>query len=145
MDRKTYKDYVIGYKGSFTKKVTQRDNDLFAEVSGDHNPLHFKDDVARSVGFKKRVSNGFVTESRLAAALVKTFGLENGIVLELEKNTTFRKPVYIDDDITATVEVAGRLDSMQALKIKAQCVNQRSEIVIEASMLVQILSKKDEQ
>lgn len=143
MKGKTYKDYVIGYKDSFIKKVTQRDNDLFAELSGDHNPLHFNDGVAKSVGFKERISNGFVIESRMAA-LVLTFGFENSVVLELKKNTTFRKPVYFGDDITATVEVVGWLDSMQASKIKAQCVNQNNETVIETSMLVQILLKKEE-
>lgn len=142
MKERTFDDYVIGYNGSFTKKITQRDNDLFADLSGDHNPLHFKDDIAKSVGFKKRISNGFVTESRIAAALVNTFGFEKNVVLELEKNTTFRKPVYINDEITAKVEVVGRLASMQALKVRAQCVNQNNETVIETSMLIQILSKK---
>ena len=97
VEKKTYNDFVVGYKGSFTRKVTERDNDLFAELSGDHNPLHFSEDVAREVGFEGRVSNGFVTESRLAAALVETFTSHNTIVLELEKNTRFRKPVYMDD------------------------------------------------
>lgn len=137
----TYNDFVIGYKGSFTKKVTPRDNDLFAELSGDHNPLHFRDNVARKVGFKERVSNGFVTESRLAAALVETFSSQHTVVLELEKNTRFRKPVYMNDEITATVEVAGRLESMRALKIKGQCFNQNKELVIDCSMVVQILTK----
>lgn len=137
----TYNDFVVGYKGSFTRKVTQRDNDLFAELSGDHNPLHFSDEVAKGVGFKGKVCNGFVTESRLAAALVETFTSPNTIVLELEKNTRFRKSVYMDDEITATVEVVGRVESMRALKIKAQCVNQNQETVIDCSMVVQILPK----
>lgn len=140
--KKKFEDYIIGYKGSYTRKITQRDNDLFAELSGDYNPLHSQDDVAKEVGFKKRVSNGLVTESRLAAALVQTFGLGDCIVLELEKNTLFRRPVYIGDNITATVKVIERMNSMRILKIKAECFNQNDEKVIETSMLIQVLSRK---
>lgn len=141
MKNTTYNDFIIGYKGYFTKKVTPRDNDLFAELSGDYNLLHFSDNVAKEVGFQDRVSNGFVTESRLAAALVETFSSQHTVVLELEKNTRFRKPVYMNDEITAIVEVVGRLESMRALKIKGQCFNQNKELVIDCSMLIQILRK----
>ena len=66
-----FQDFVVGYGGAFTKEVTAKDNDQFAELSGDFNPLHFSDDFARRVGFDRRISNGFVTESRVAAALVR--------------------------------------------------------------------------
>lgn len=138
-----YNDFIVGHKGTFTKKVTEQDNLLFADLSGDYNPLHFQDDVARKHGFKGKVSNGFVTESRIAAALVSTFGAKNTIVLAMEKNTKFLRPVYMDDEITATVEVIGRVEAMQALKIKAQCVNQHNEKVIQTSMVIRILPHRE--
>jgi 3-hydroxybutyryl-CoA dehydratase len=136
-----YNNFHIGFKGFFTKKVTDKDNILFRDLSGDSNPLHFQDEVARSVGFAGKISNGFVTESRIAAALVETFGSENTLVLALKKNTNFLKPVYMDDDITATVEVVGRLESLQALKIKAGCFNQRNEQVVSTTMVIKICKR----
>lgn len=138
-----YSDFIVGYKGSYTKKVTERDNDLFAELSGDFNPIHFKDEAAQTHGFQSKVSNGFVSESRIAAALVETFGSEDTLVLALEKNTRFIKPVYMGDDITATVEVVKRIEAVKILKIRARCFNQRNERVIETSMMIRILSKND--
>jgi 3-hydroxybutyryl-CoA dehydratase len=137
-----YKDYIIGYKGLFKKKVTERDNLLFADISGDYNKLHFDDSTAIKCGFKGKISNGFVTESRIAAALVETFGSEDSFVLALEKNTKFLRPVYIDDDITATVKVVGRLEKMNLLKIEAKCFDQNNELVVKTKMLIKIISIK---
>ena len=82
----TFSEFIVGYKGSYTKMVTEHDNNLFADLSGDYNPIHFQDELARSYGFAGRISNGFVSESRIAAALIKTFGSDDTLVLAIEKN-----------------------------------------------------------
>jgi 3-hydroxybutyryl-CoA dehydratase len=135
-----YEDYEVGYKGSYTKAVTEEDNAHFAKLSGDFNPIHFEDVVGRAAGFQARISNGFVQESRIAAALVETFGKDGTIVVALEKNTRFLKPVYIGDRITATVEVVGRVPAFQALRIKAGCYNQKNEQVVSTEMLIKIVA-----
>ena len=134
-----YDDFVVGYTGSFTRPVTEHDNTLFAELSGDYNPVHFDDDLARCLGYEGRISNGFVQESRIAAALVETFGSPRTLVVALEKNTRFVRPVYMGDVISATVEVIGRVEAMRALKIKAQCVNQNGDVVVSTRMTIKIL------
>jgi len=136
-----YEDFVVGYGATYKRNVTQRDNELFADFSGDDNPLHFNDELAQKVGYEERISNGFVTESRLAAALVKAFTSDNCIVVELEKKTRFCKPVYMDEEITAKVKVIERLEAFQALKIEAQCLNQKGEKVMTAFFVVQILPR----
>jgi len=139
-----YEDFIVGYKGSFTKRVTIEDNKLFAELSGDWNPIHFEDEVGRKAGFKARISNGFVQESRIAAALVETFGSKDTIVVALKKNTRFVKPVYIGDEITAKVEVVDRQESAKALKIKAECVNGAGERVVGTEMIIKIVTLNEQ-
>ena len=141
MNQNKYEDFVIGYGATYKRNVTQRDNELFADFSGDDNPLHFNDELAQKVGYEERISNGFVTESRLAAALVKAFTSKNCIVVELEKKTKFCKPVYMGEEITAKVKVIERLEAFQALKIEAQCLNQKGEKVMTAFFVVQILPR----
>jgi 3-hydroxybutyryl-CoA dehydratase len=135
-----YDDFEVGFKGSYCKPVTSEDNALFGEISGDLNPIHFQDEVAKKLGFERRISNGFVTESRIAAALVETFGSDRTVVLALEKNTRFLHPVYMDDEITATVEVIGKIDALRALKIRAACFNQDRRQVISTTMVIKLLS-----
>lgn len=139
---KSYDDFSIGYKGEFTKRVTAEDNQAFAELSGDFNPIHFEDDVAREVGFPAAVSNGFVTESRVAAALVHTFNSERTVVVALEKNTRFLRPVFIGDEVTARVEVIGRIEARRALKIRAGCYNANREQVSATDMTILILARR---
>ena len=134
-----FDDFVIGYKGSMARQVTRKYNDDFADISGDFNPIHFDNEVGKRFGFKSAISNGFVTESRVAGALVKTFGSENTVVVALEKNTRFLAPVFMGDIITATVEVVGRLKAMKALKIRATCYNQDSIQVADTNMVIKIL------
>ena len=135
----TFDDFQIGFKGSYTKTVTEADNEAFRRLSGDDNPIHFVDAVGQRAGFKARVSNGFVQESRIAAALVTTFGSAGTVVVALEKNSRFLKPVYMGDEITATVEVVGRVESMRALKVKTRCVNGRGETVVAGDMTIRII------
>ena len=42
----TYDEISIGQTASYSKQVTQRDVQLFAEVSGDVNPVHLDADFA---------------------------------------------------------------------------------------------------
>ena len=134
-----YNDFKIGFKGSFTRVVTYEENVKFGEISGDLNPLHFEDVIATKLGFHGAVSNGFVAESRIAAALVETFGSSSTIVVALEKNTKFLKPVYMGDIIRAEVEVTSQIKAMNALKIKAKCYNQNEEQVISTNMTIKIM------
>jgi len=136
-----YSDFKVGYKGSFIRPVTYDENVKFGEISGDLNPLHFDDEVAKELGFKSAVSNGFVAESRIAAALIETFGSEMTVVVALEKNTKFLQPVYMGDLIRAEVQVAAQIRSMKALKIIAKCYNQDNELVILTNMVIKILEK----
>ena len=136
-----FDDFKIGHKSFYKKKDTMVDNDMFRELSGDDNPIHFDEKVARRCGFKGRISNGFVTESRIAAAIVKTFGSDGTVVLALKKETKFRKPVYMDDEIIATVEVVGRQEATRILKIKAECFNQHGEQVVDTTIYIKIIEK----
>lgn len=138
----TYDDFQVGYAGSFTKTVTVEDNADFARLSGDYNPVHFDDRVARELGFPAAISNGFVTESRVAGALVHTFGSDRTIVVALEKNTRFIKPVLMGDEITARVAVTARIPARRALRIQAACYNGRGEKVSSTAMTILILEPK---
>ncbi len=137
-----YNDFTIGYRGAFTKPVTAEDNRAFAELSGDFNPVHFDDAAARELGFPAAISNGFVTESRVAGALVHTFGSDDTIVVAMEKNTRFLKPVLMGEEITARVEVVGRIEAKQALKIKAGCFNAKGEQVSATHMTILVLPRR---
>ena len=92
-----------GQSDSFTKQVSERDVELFGEVSGDMNPVHFDEAYARKTIFRGRVAHGAITVSYLSALLGTKLPGPGTIVLEL--TTRFKAPVRIGDTVTAVCTV----------------------------------------
>ena len=51
-------DIEIGMSRHLMKQVTDRDIELFAEVSTDRNPVHLDDDYAQDTIFEGRIAHG---------------------------------------------------------------------------------------
>ena len=93
----------VGQKASRTVTLTSEDVKSFAELSGDHNPLHFDQEFAAKTKFGKLVVQGGLTTG-LLHALVATDMPGPGTVF-LSQNWKFTAPVFIGDTITATAEI----------------------------------------
>jgi acyl dehydratase len=78
--------------------VTREDIAAYAEASGDRNPLHLDDDVARSVGFPGVIAHGMFTMGHMAAAVVAWTPAASSF---LSVSAQFRAPVFPGDTITA--------------------------------------------
>ena len=63
-----------GMSESFTKTVTARDVELFGEVSGDVNPVHFDEDFASRTIFKGRIAHGVLSASYISTVLGMKIG-----------------------------------------------------------------------
>ena len=86
-----------------TFTVTRADLVAYAAASGDHNPIHQDEEVARSVGLPGVIAHGMYTLA-LAARAADTWAGAPGRVVEL--GAKFTKPVVVpagDDG----VEVVG--------------------------------------
>ena len=75
----------------------------FAGLSGDINPVHLDDDFAAGTIFKKRIAHGFLTGSLFSTALGTK--LPGPGCIYLSQGLKFRAPVYIGDEVVATVRI----------------------------------------
>ena len=100
-----YEDVRIGYKGSFTRTITEDINRKFGELIDDFNPVHFDEERMRKSIFGRRATNGFLTETTIGCALVKMFTSDEAVGIVLKKEIKLIAPVFIGDTITATVTV----------------------------------------
>jgi 3-hydroxybutyryl-CoA dehydratase len=91
----------VGDQFSTHKQVTENDIKLFADLSGDHNPLHLDADFASRSMFKQRVAHGMLTASLISAALASM----PGTIILTDICLSFEKPVNIGDKLTARVTV----------------------------------------
>ncbi|GGL75326.1 (R)-hydratase [Wenxinia marina] len=93
----------IGMVRSLTKVVTDRDIELFAEVSTDRNPVHLDDGYARDTIFQGRIAHGMLTAGLISAVIGEQ--LPGHGTVYLGQSLRFLAPVRPGDAVTAEVEV----------------------------------------
>ena len=83
-------------------EVTERTIDEYADLVGDHNPLHLDDDYAAETLFGGRVAHGMLSAGVVSAALASL----PGDIVYLEQDLHFEAPVRPGSTVEATVTVA---------------------------------------
>jgi len=121
----------IGQTASRSLHLTQRHVELFAELSGDYNPLHFDEDFAKATKFGRLVVQGGLTTG-LLHALVATDLPGPGTVF-LSQDWKFTAPVYIEDTITANAEVLSVHDRKPVTELRVSVTRQDGEVVLEGT------------
>ena len=93
----------IGMSASYSQTITDADIKAFSGISGDKNPVHMDEVYAKESRFERRIAHGMLSASFFSAL----FGTQlpgRGCVY-VGQDLKFRKPVYIGDTVTATIEV----------------------------------------
>lgn len=96
-------DIEIGMKRHLRKQVTDRDIELFAEVSTDHNPVHLDDAYANDTIFEGRIAHGMLTAGLISAVIGEQ--LPGHGTVYLGQTLRFMAPVRPGDMVLAEVEV----------------------------------------
>jgi 3-hydroxybutyryl-CoA dehydratase len=97
-------DLAIGQSAERSHTVTEATIAAFAEVSGDHNPVHLDAEFAATTAFKERIAHGMLSAAYISAVLGNDLPGPGAIYLSQTLN--FRRPVKIGDVVTARVTVA---------------------------------------
>ena len=74
--------------------------DDFSKISGDFNPLHTNEEFAKSKGFAGRVAHGNILNLMISSMV--GMDLKDDNVMLLSQRVEYKKPMFIDDVITAT-------------------------------------------
>ncbi|WP_296420608.1 MaoC family dehydratase [Pseudooctadecabacter sp.] len=96
-------DIEIGMSRSLRKIITDRDIELFAEVSTDHNPVHLDDEYAQDTIFEGRIAHGMLTAGLISAVIGEQ--LPGHGTVYLGQNLKFLAPVRPGDMVEAIVTV----------------------------------------
>lgn len=127
-------ELTIGQTASLTKAFTEKDVELFAELSLDKNELHISDEYAKESVFKQRIVHGFLSGS-LISAVIGTILPGKGAIY-LHQDMDFKKPVYIGETITAVVEVERLKEEKRICYLQTRCENREGEVKISGSAIV---------
>lgn len=133
-------NFSIGDSAEITKTIEQADVDAFAEVTGDHNPVHVDDEFAKTTRFGRRIAHGMLTASLISSVLANKLPGEGSVYLG--QTLQFVAPVFLGDAITARVTVKEIREDKPIFKLETICINQRDEIVIRGEATVLAADKR---
>jgi 3-hydroxybutyryl-CoA dehydratase len=116
------------------KQVTDRDIELFAEVSTDRNPVHLDDDYARDTIFEGRIAHGMLTAGLISAVIGEQ--LPGHGTVYMGQSLKFLAPVRPGDMVYAEVKVTDIDHGKRRVTLDCLCsVNGKKVLIGEAKVL----------
>lgn len=128
---------AVGTRVIRTRTITEADIVRFADVSGDHNPVHLDEEYAASSPFGKRIAHGFLTGSLISAVIGMELPGPGSIYLG--QTLKFLAPVHINDTVTVSVEVIATREDKRLLTLRTECVNQQGIIVLTGEATIKYM------
>jgi acyl dehydratase len=125
---------TVGERASRTRTVRERDIELFTELTGDRNPLHYDVDAASASRFAGIIVQGGVTSGLLNAVVAEDLPGPGSVFLHVDWD--FKVPVRPGDEITAEVEVLEAREDKPLTKLRTTITNQDGTVVLDGSALV---------
>lgn len=129
----------LGAKASRTQTITDEVIQAFADLTGDHNPLHLDDSYAASTRFGRRIAHGMLAASLISATLAND--LPGPGTVYLSQSLQFKAPIYPGDTVTAMVKVKALRPGKPLVTLATTCVKQDGTVVLEGEAVVLINQK----
>lgn len=127
-------DIEIGMVRSIQKIVTDRDIELFAEVSTDRNPVHLDESYAQDTIFGGRIAHGMLTAGLVSAVIGEQ--LPGHGTVYLGQSLKFLAPVRPGDMVLAEVEVTDIDYSRRRVTMATRCLVEGKKVLVgEATVL----------
>lgn len=114
--------------------VTTHDIELFTEMTGDRNPLHYDEERARASRFGGIIVQGGVTTGLLNAVVAEDLPGPGSVFLHVD--WSFTAPVHPGDEITAEVEVLEARADKPISRLRTTITNQEGTTVLDGTALV---------
>ena len=124
----------VGATARRTRLVTSRDIELFTEITGDRNPLHYDEAAAQASRFGGLIVQGGVTSGLLNAVVAEDLPGPGSVFLEV--NWRFLAPVRPGDEITAEVEVLEAREDKPITKLRTTITNGDGVTVLDGHAVV---------
>lgn len=123
----------IGDSAETIKKISNEDIVKFSEITGDLNPLHLDTEYAKKSIFKKKIAHGILVSGLISAVIANKLPGVGSIYLS--QTLKFIKPVFVNDEIKARVEIIEFINK-NSFRLKTQCFNQKNELVLDGEAIV---------
>ena len=121
----------IGQTAKRSREVTAHDIELFTEISGDRNPLHYNQQIAEATHFGGIVVQGGVTSAILNAVVAEDLPGPGTVFLQV--NWSFKAPVRPGDTITGEVTVTKVREDKPITELDTRVLLSDGTVVLEGN------------
>ena len=130
-------DIKIGDKFTTTREITDELICKFADLSGDHNPIHLDDEFAKNTRFGRRIAHGMLSGAFISAVLGYEF--KERKIVYLSQTMRFTAPTFIGDTITTTATVTKIRADKPIVTLETVCTNQDGQATVTGEAMVMLL------
>lgn len=123
----------VGETARRSRTVTSEDIRRFTDLSGDRNPIHYDEELARASRFGQIVVQGGVTSAILNAVVAEELPGPGTVFLNV--NWDFRAPVRPGDTITGQVEVLEVREDKPITRLRTDIVRDDGVTALEGTAL----------
>ncbi len=129
----------VGMMRYLQKQITDNDIALFAQATGDHNPVHLDEDYARGTMFHGRIAHGMLTAGLISAVIGEQLPGHGAVYLG--QTLKFMAPVRPGDLVRAEVTVTAIDHARRRVTLETHCAV-GDTVVLKGEALVLAPSRK---
>ena len=115
-------------------QFSQQQVDLFAEVTGDNNPIHSNAEYAALTPFKRPILHGFLSASVFSRIFGTLFPGDGTVYMS--QSMKFLKPMYVDQPYKAMIRVAEAFPEKHRAKFSTEVFDAGGEMTISGEALI---------
>ena len=123
----------VGQRAERTRDRSRQDIALFTAISGDRNPLHYDEALAKNTPFGGIIVQGGITSAILNAVVAEDLPGPGTVFLQV--NWSFKAPVRPGDTITGAVEVTKVRTDKPITELKTAVTRQDGVVALEGTAL----------
>jgi 3-hydroxybutyryl-CoA dehydratase len=121
------------------KYITQEKINLYAEASGDFNPIHVDESFAAKTPLGGTIAHGMLSLACVSEMMTLAFGqswLSGG-----KLRARFKEPARPGDTLTTTarIDCVEQKDDVSYANCSFECCNQKAETIVTGETIVKLL------
>lgn len=120
-----------GHRATRTRVTQLEDIQAFTEMTGDRNPVHYDEELAKKTSFGKLIVQGGVTTGILNACVAED--LPGPGTVFLNTNLNFKKAVGVREEITGHVEVVTVRNDKPICQLNVRVTDSTGDVCVEGN------------
>ena len=131
---------VVGQSIERRRRTSMRDVEMFSQMTGDMNPLHYNEELAARSPFQGLIVQGGVTSGLLNAIVAEDLPGPGTVFLSVEWR--FLKAVAVGQEIIGRVEVTSVRDDKPICTINTTVCNAEGDACLSGTAVTYTVSLK---